>query len=190
MSPQLLQTLSQIAIAAGLLLAAVGGYGAYHFGKKVDDIRDQVTDTKQDAIHSDVGLVLKGNESLQKSLEPLSSLVPLKLTAQQQQVITAAVQVAPHRSISVTATMGDRYAFELAQQLMAAITAGGWKVDGINQAVFDKALQGIVISVGRQPPPAAANDLFQALSRAGLSVTGNLDPNVKDETVSLWVGGK
>ena len=37
MTYQSLQTLSQIAIAAGLIISALGGYGAYYYGKKVDE---------------------------------------------------------------------------------------------------------------------------------------------------------
>jgi len=37
MTYQSLQTLSQIAIAAGLIISALGGYGAYYYDKKVDE---------------------------------------------------------------------------------------------------------------------------------------------------------
>ena len=36
MTYQTLQTLSQIAIATGLVIAALGGYGAYYFGKQIE----------------------------------------------------------------------------------------------------------------------------------------------------------
>lgn len=39
MNYQSLQTFSQVAIAAGLIIAAIGGYGVYYFGKKHDEIK-------------------------------------------------------------------------------------------------------------------------------------------------------
>ena len=47
---------------------------------------------------------------------------------------------------------------------------------------------GLGISVGTNPAPAAANQLFQALRAAGLTVIGNFDPKTDAESVSLVVG--
>lgn len=41
MSYQILQTLSQITIAAGLMLTALGGYGAFHYGKKIEEEKEK-----------------------------------------------------------------------------------------------------------------------------------------------------
>jgi hypothetical protein len=35
MTYQSLQTLSQIFIAVGIIISALAGYGAYHYGKKI-----------------------------------------------------------------------------------------------------------------------------------------------------------
>ena len=40
MSTETFQTLSQLAIALGLALAAIGGFGAYHFGQKAQKEKD------------------------------------------------------------------------------------------------------------------------------------------------------
>lgn len=51
MSYQSLQTLSQIAIAVGLIISALGGYGAYHYGKKVDEEKAK-KEKQQNAVDS------------------------------------------------------------------------------------------------------------------------------------------
>ena len=41
MTYQTLQTLSQVAVAVGLIMTAVGGYGAYYYQKKIDTEKEK-----------------------------------------------------------------------------------------------------------------------------------------------------
>jgi len=50
MRPEFLQTLSQIVVFVGLVLAAIGGYGHFHYGKKIEQKREVVIDSKLDSI--------------------------------------------------------------------------------------------------------------------------------------------
>lgn len=50
MRPEILQALSQIAIFIGTLLTALGGYGHYHYGKKIEQKREIVIDSQLDSI--------------------------------------------------------------------------------------------------------------------------------------------
>lgn len=50
MRPEFLQTLSQIVVFVGILLTAIGGYGHFHYGKKMEQKREVVIDSKLDSI--------------------------------------------------------------------------------------------------------------------------------------------
>lgn len=50
MRPEILQTISQIAVFVGILLTAIGGYGHFHYGKKIEQKREIVIDSKLDSI--------------------------------------------------------------------------------------------------------------------------------------------
>jgi len=50
MRPEILQTLSQIVVFVGIILTAIGGYGHFHYGKKIEQKREIVVDSKLDSI--------------------------------------------------------------------------------------------------------------------------------------------
>jgi hypothetical protein len=117
-------------------------------------------------------------------------VAPRGLSEEQYRAIVQVLNGSPARAVEISSVMGDTEAFELARELKAALEAAGWNVDGVNQSVFSTAVRGIIISVGQQPPPDTANELFRALQSAGIVAAGNLDLNKKDQGVSLWVGSK
>ena len=50
MRPEILQTLSQIVVFVGIVLTAIGGFGHFHYGKKIEQKREVVIDSKLDSI--------------------------------------------------------------------------------------------------------------------------------------------
>jgi hypothetical protein len=90
--------------------------------------------------------------------------------------------------ISIIALAGDPEAIQYANKLREAILAGGWNVEGVQELPFANRIAGLHISVGTNPAPAAANELFRALRAASLNVVGNFDPKTDPASVSLVVG--
>lgn len=43
MSPEKLQTICQIIIFVGIIITAAGGYGSFHFGKKANKVKEQLS---------------------------------------------------------------------------------------------------------------------------------------------------
>lgn len=74
MSPQALQTGSQIAILVGIVVTGVGGYGAYHFGKVIEGQRESDEEKRETKLRSDIDRLLSINESLQQTIEPFEVL--------------------------------------------------------------------------------------------------------------------
>jgi spermidine synthase len=113
---------------------------------------------------------------------------PRKLNEAEFSAISRTLQEKPQRHVSVIVTQGDSEALQYAIQLRDAIRAGGWNIDDVQQEEFAIGAAGILIAVGSRPAPAAANELFQALSAAGLTVTGSVDESAEADSVVLIVG--
>lgn len=70
MRPEILQNISNIVIVVGIILTALGGYGAYYFGNKADIEKDRQTQVDKDSLNLKIETLLDGNESLIKDIEP------------------------------------------------------------------------------------------------------------------------
>src|SRR5690606_6432550 len=68
MKIETLQTISQVIIAVGIILTALGGYGSYHFGKKVNANSDLQKDEKIEQISHDI------NEGKNQVLDSIGGL--------------------------------------------------------------------------------------------------------------------
>lgn len=73
MNPSTLQTISQIGVGVGLTLAAIGGFGAYHYGRIVEALKESEASTREQKLQSDITKLLEGNEALQRRLEPFEA---------------------------------------------------------------------------------------------------------------------
>ena len=67
MSAETLQALSQIAIAFGIFVTALGGFGSYHYGKKAEDARGKELRTSVDEL-------LTRSQTLEERLEPFQEI--------------------------------------------------------------------------------------------------------------------
>lgn len=67
MGADTLQTWSQIVVAIGIVVTALGGLGSYYYGKKADDVREQARRTA-------FGELLTRSETLEESLKPFQEL--------------------------------------------------------------------------------------------------------------------
>jgi hypothetical protein len=64
MTPQTLQTLSQIAIATGLILSALGGYGTYYYQKQIDKEKEKSIKPIIDLCRRGISVTEIGDEKL------------------------------------------------------------------------------------------------------------------------------
>jgi hypothetical protein len=81
--------------------------------------------------------------------------------------------------------MGDTEGHHLASILKQVLELGGWRVDGVNQAVFSGPIRGVHLEVPVDGPALQA--LLNWLGSAALKPEGILIPNTP--SVSLVVGG-
>src|SRR5687767_2173964 len=72
MRPETLQNTSNILIVVGVVLTALGGYGAYHFGEKASNQKDIAHQTNIDELKNKVTLQSQQLEAQAKTLEQQS----------------------------------------------------------------------------------------------------------------------
>jgi hypothetical protein len=70
MKPELFQNISNILILLGVIITALGGYGSYYFGYKADEEKDKLNQENTFMLNEKVEILLKGNDTLRKDLEP------------------------------------------------------------------------------------------------------------------------
>lgn len=74
MRPEILQTLSQIFVFIGIVLTAIGGYGHFHYEKKIEQKREIVIDDKLDNIPMNINKV--NNQNTDKVLTAIKNIKP------------------------------------------------------------------------------------------------------------------
>ena len=113
-----------------------------------------------------------------------------RLIGEQAQKVTTSLKKHSSQTVMLTSVMGDGEAFQFATDIKSVLEAGGWKVDGVNQAVFSGPIKGVLIKVAIDPPPEQALWLFEALKAGGLRSSGMLDKQLPPDRFELLVGSK
>jgi hypothetical protein len=74
MRPEFWQTFSQIVLAAGIIITAVAGFTAYHFGKIVERTKERQSQEHSIQLTKKIDGLAQSNQGLQDKLKPFESL--------------------------------------------------------------------------------------------------------------------
>jgi len=74
MNPQTMQTISNVIIFVGVLLAGLGGFGSYHFGKRADQKKEHEAKVKEERLNVQITSLLKGNEKLSQQIQSFEEI--------------------------------------------------------------------------------------------------------------------
>ena len=85
-----------------------------------------------------------GITAYQVNLQPGDRVLSESVASQLQSLLNQET----FKSIDLVAVMGDQEAFRFASQIKNFLTSSGYEVNGVNQAVFTKSIQGQII----EPP--------------------------------------
>jgi hypothetical protein len=129
-------------------------------------------------------------------LEVKQDIAPRTLSAEQRASFVKMLRTGPRGEVSITCLTGKEPC-DFAQHLAMALREAGWSVTGPTSMLFIRENSGppvgLIISV---PNAAVANQssragmLQDALHAIGLEAPGNVNPNLKDGEVNLFVGVK
>jgi hypothetical protein len=120
---------------------------------------------------------------------------PRHVTDEQARLLVELFKANPFGEISIACINGNKESCDLAAQLAASLTAGGWKVSGPSDVVLFGASGGPPVGIfikirNKDKVPTRANVLAGALERIGLAVHGELNPGMPEDAVELFIGVK
>lgn len=114
--------------------------------------------------------------------------IPRSLTQDKIPALKAELSKHNNEPIDITCVMGDQEAFSFASQLKNLFESSGWKVNGVNQAIYTVPIKGIIIVIKDKSEEQKANFIFQLLKFAGFHSHGEL--NDKSTSIGIVIGAK
>lgn len=73
-NPSTWQLISNVAVFFGVVLAGLGGWGNYYFGKRADEIATERAQNNQVRFEDQINALARSNEELKESLDPFKDL--------------------------------------------------------------------------------------------------------------------
>ena len=98
--------------------------------------------------------------------------------------LVIALRATQAEHVDLSCVMGDTEGYQLAGSLKGLLTAAGWTVDGVNQAVFSGPIKGVQVVTPNVSP--SLEKLAAWMQSAGLKVQGIHDPTAT--TVRIIIG--
>jgi hypothetical protein len=129
-------------------------------------------------------------------LEVQERVRPHHLTSGQKTQLVELFKANPGGAITISCLNGNRESSDFARELAEVLTLGGWHVNGPLEVVVPSEAGsgppvGVSLTVAQADKvPSRAVVLQIALERIGLSASAQLNPNMKEDDVSLFVGVK
>ncbi|MFH1776915.1 MAG: hypothetical protein ABH952_05085 [Candidatus Omnitrophota bacterium] len=179
------QMACQYIIVLGVVISAIGSFGSFYFGKKIEQTKDKEITTKEAEFKDKLTILIKGNEVIQNHLKTAYK----ELTDQQKEKLVLMLAVAKEKNITINAVLGGQGSFELANRLKTVFIDAGWNVNGVNQSVYNVPFVGLFVSIPEGPTPEEANVIYRGFKTIGYEVKGNRDANQQNR-LALIVGSK
>lgn len=100
---------------------------------------------------------------------------PRQVSQAAANALVAELRRLPPETVDLTSILGDPEGYQLASVLKSVLELSGWKVDGVNQAVYTGLPKGVTIETPSVRP--SLKILLNWCAAAGLQPQGNLNPN-------------
>jgi hypothetical protein len=92
--------------------------------------------------------------------------------------------------VEITCVLGDTEGFALASQIKSMFEAAGWKVNGVNQAVFTAPIKHLILTFGKAPTPQLQHTLAPLFDSLGYAREASLDDKLGESNLKIVVGSK
>jgi hypothetical protein len=104
---------------------------------------------------------------------------PRRVTVAAANMLIKSLKGLPAEELTVSAVFGDAEGFEFATVLKEILEQGGWKIDGVNQAVYSRPLRNVLVRVTNVTPAFQifGNWLLQSGLKAGLYKGDDIQSN-------------
>lgn len=205
--PNFLTKLSSFIQVAAITLVFLGGVfqaSKYFLDSRINKIKNEIAKEER----------LRAEESVSELQSTISQQIQEmgkqseKIESQQKEILGLESKTSPRRipenkfsglqndlskykdeKIEITSVSGDQEAFGFASQLKTLFQLSGWHVDGVNQSVFTKPINGSIIVMKDEGAKAKGYCLFHVFNSLGFYSTATIHPKTK-YNVGIVVGAK
>lgn len=107
-----------------------------------------------------------------------------------KQSLVASLKSVTPLDVELTCVLGDTEGFSLASQIKEVFEQAGWKVDGVNQAIFTVPVKHLVLTFGKEPSPEIQRTLAPLFDSLGYPREAGLNKQLGDNSLKIVVGTK
>lgn len=164
-----------------------------HIRGQNDELKIQLAELKkqQDEIKIISELATK---EISRSREVINNISATSISRGMSQIdkikIIGILNKFENKEVRITSVPGDTEALRFAEQLKEVFTQAGWKVDGIDQALYKKAVTGIIIKIKDKELPNHIKAIVRSLNLIRMKPTAWLNPDNNEEKVDIIVGSR
>ena len=146
---------------------------------------DTPADKRLDLLLARLDKAITDVQSAARKVSPERSLDPrLK-----QSLISRLKSLSPLK-VEITCVLGDTEVFSLASQLEDVFEQAGWKVNGVNQAVFTVPIKHLVLTFGKEPSREIQATLAPLFDSLGYPREAGLNKELGEDSLKIVVGSK
>ena len=146
---------------------------------------DSPADKRLDLLLARLEKAITDVQSAARKVSPERSLDPRL----RQSLIDNLKSVAP-LDVEVTCVLGDTEGFSLASQIKDVFEQAGWKVNGVNQAVFTAPVKHLVLTFGKEPSREIQRTLAPLFDSLAYAREAGLDKELGENSLKIVVGSK
>lgn len=146
---------------------------------------DEPTDKRLELLLARLDKAINDVQSAARKVSPERTLSP-----ELRQSLVANLKSIPSLNIEITCILGDTEAFSLASQIKSVFDEAGWKVNGVNQAVFSVPIKRLMLTFGNIPTPQLQQALAPLFDSLAYPKEAGLDAKLGEDNLKIVVGSK
>lgn len=146
---------------------------------------DEPTDKRLELLLTKLDKAISDVQSAALKVSPERTLPP-----EVQQSLVTKLKSLPALNIEITCILGDTEGFALASQIKRVFDEAGWKVNGVNQAVFTAPIKRLVLTFGKTPSPQLKQALAPLFDGLAYPREAGLDAKLGEDNLKIVVGSK
>jgi hypothetical protein len=112
------------------------------------------------------------------------------LTPQIQSSLVTNLKMIPSLDVEVTCVLGDTEGFALASQIKNVFEKAEWKVNGVNQAIFNIPVKHLVLTFGKEPSLELQRTISILFDSLSYPREATLDKKLGENALKIVVGSK
>lgn len=146
---------------------------------------DSPADKRLDLLLSRLDKAITDVQSAARMVSPERSFDP----HHRQSLVDNLKSVTP-LEVEITCVLGDTEGFSLASQIKEVFEQAGWKVNGVNQAVFSVPVKHLVLTFGKDPSREVQRALAPLFDNFGYPREASLSKDLGERSLKIVVGSK